>query len=677
MSSADAPVVKSWPRLKAILADALELPTEQQLAFITQQAHNLAELAELQVLLRATQHSGHPLLGAAADGASSLSRKWVREVVVASTHMRLPQTQMLETDEPVVPVPLSWVGRQIGAYRLTALIAQGGMGHVYRAQHAGTADAKRQPDVAIKLMREGLITDAMRNRFEIERHTLGRLHHPNLARLLDSGVTDNALPYLVMELIEGEPIDVFCRRHKLGVFQRLQLVQVLSQVVHYAHCKSVVHRDLKPANVLVTPQGEVKLVDFGIAKSLSHDEHASTVTVTMLRMMTLACASPEQVRGDPITPASDVYSLGVMLYTLLTGTSPYPKAEKGGDLSLRNAICEDQPPRPSKVTHSEINKDIDAVILKALQKQPKRRYRSAHHLAQDIARCLEGQTVYARWSWLHQGRKLLQQGRWGLAVGTAGLYAVALSSCLGLQAVRQAEQQAALASQQRWVDVRLWVQQALRWQTSLQNLPGTLTMRREMLQRSLEQLAGLESEVTPHNILFQLEKARAYMQCAQTQGGIGFKSLEDVPAAISTYQSVLPIARQVLRLNAGADAARAAQAVQAEVHAQLARLLHQQGSNDLAKSHARHAMGDAQALQRMAPPQDPLARRLVALAHLSWVEAASAQGANLLSNASDPPVKGALQVAETHLKTLRQEHPKDLELAQLWAALNMAREQVP
>ena len=219
-------------------------------------------------------------------------------------------------------------------------MATGEWEEVYRAVRA---DGQYTKDVAVKLVRGGYDTDSMLERFRNERQILASLDHPDIARLLDGGTTDDGIPYLVMELVEGTRIDLFCDEHKLPITERLQLFRQVCSAVQYAHQHLVIHRDIKPSNILVTNEGGPKLLDFGIAKILDPAHAAET---TLVRPMTPEYASPEQIRGEPITTASDVYSLGVVLYQLLTGRSPYP-GETRSSHELARAVCETDPERPS------------------------------------------------------------------------------------------------------------------------------------------------------------------------------------------------------------------------------------------------------------------------------------------------------------------------------------------
>ena len=236
----------------------------------------------------------------------------------------------------------SRVGRRIGAYNIVEEIGRGGMGEVYRA---GRADGQYEKEVAIKLVRGGYDTASVLERFRHERQILASLDHPNIARLLDGGTTDEGIPYLVMELIEGTPIDQYCDANKLNVTERLHLFVQVCSAVQYAHQRLVIHRDIKPGNILVTREGVPKLLDFGIAKIL---DPAAISATTVAGPLTPEYASPEQIRGEPITTATDVYSLGVVLYQLLTGRSPYPRNTHVPHEFAR-AICEFEPERPSTV----------------------------------------------------------------------------------------------------------------------------------------------------------------------------------------------------------------------------------------------------------------------------------------------------------------------------------------
>ena len=340
-------------------------------------------------------------------------------------------------------------GRRIGAYEIERRIGRGGMGTVYSAVRTDEAFDKR---VAIKLLRPDLDRDEIVRRFEAERRILARLDHPHVARLLDGGTTDDGLPYFVMEHVDGEPIDEYCDARRLSVSERLELFRTVCAAVQYAHRNLVVHRDLKPSNILVTGDGQPKLLDFGIAKILDPWPPPSTRTATALRFMTPDYASPEQVRGEPVTTASDVYSLGVLLYLLLAGSLPFGLRDRS---PVRVRVEAPEPPsrvvgRPLETLVREgaartlapesiagrrrsdparlvrrLSGDLDNIVLMALREEPERRYASAEQLAADLDRHLRGHPVLAcRDTLPYRWGKFFRRHRLAVLVGAAYVVAV-------------------------------------------------------------------------------------------------------------------------------------------------------------------------------------------------------------------------------------------------------------
>ncbi len=287
-------------------------------------------------------------------------------------------------------------GRRIGTYRVLREIGRGGMGTVYLAARD---DDALQKLVAIKIIRRGLDTDDILQRFRSERQILATLDHSNITRLLDGGTTDDGLPYFVMEHIEGEPIDVYCDKRELNITARLKIFQRVCAAVSYAHQNLVVHRDIKPGNVLVTKEGVPRLLDFGIAKLVAPGTSPAERTRTGLRVLTPEYASPEQIRSETITTASDVYSLGVLLYELLTGNRPYRLADQT-PAEMEQLICGGEPERPSAAAGSmagrRLRGDLDNIILMAMRREPQRRYGSVEQFSEDIRRHLDGLPVIAR-----------------------------------------------------------------------------------------------------------------------------------------------------------------------------------------------------------------------------------------------------------------------------------------
>jgi len=357
------------------------------------------------------------------------------------------------------------IGKRISQYRIVEQLGSGGMGEVYRAVRA---DDQYQKQVAIKLVRAGESSGFVIGRFKNERQILANFDHPNIARLLDGGATDEGVPYFVMELVEGQPIDKYCDAHKLGVPARLTLFLQVCSALDYAHQHQIIHRDIKPANILVSAEGVPKLLDFGIAKILDRDVLGGTVgaTQTVFRAFTPEYASPEQIKAEPIRPASDVYSLGVVLYELLTGHRPYLFKTRMPS-EIEQAICEEEPLKPSTVVtrveeqtladgtttsitpeeisgargsdpkqmHSRLLGDLDAIVMTALRKEPHRRYASVDDLSEDIRKHLEGLPIAARPSTLaYRGTKFVRRHR---ELAVSALVFLVLVLLGGLAAIRR------------------------------------------------------------------------------------------------------------------------------------------------------------------------------------------------------------------------------------------------
>ncbi len=338
------------------------------------------------------------------------------------------------------------IGTRIGPYRVVSILGYGGMSTVYRGERD---DAQYHQTVAIKVLQHAAVHPRLRSRLHSERHILATLDNPSIARLIDSGDIEDGTPYLVMEFVDGDPIDVFCDSRNLFIRERLELFIAVCGAVHFAHRNLIVHRDIKASNIFVTKEGAPKLLDFGIAKLLSPESFAHTVPVTRLheRILTPENAAPEQVLGRPITTATDVYSLGVLLYLLLTGRSPY-RLLSYSQLQLERAICVDDPTRPSQMVisklqgevDSDLNRisdqrglspqrlrtrlsgDLDAIVAMAMRKEPDRRYASVEALADDVRRHLAGQPVRARQGdWRYNTAKFLRRNLLPV-VATAALF---------------------------------------------------------------------------------------------------------------------------------------------------------------------------------------------------------------------------------------------------------------
>lgn len=434
---------QEWQRVKDVFAAALEQPASRRAGVLRDAlADDPRLLVEVESLLAAHDES-----------------------------VLIVETDAFDLAGRLNATAAQFVGRQFGSYRVIREIGRGGMGAVFLAERA---DGQFQQQVALKLIRYTLADAELEQRFRRERQILASLNHPNIARLLDGGVTEAGEPFLVMEYIEGEPLTQFAGRTHLGLRARLTLFVKVCSAVAYAHRNLVVHRDIKPSNVLITPGGEPKLLDFGLAKIVDHDlpEGAGMNTATALRALTPAYASPEQILGHTITTASDIYSLGVVLYELLTGQRPYHLEQKELKEIVR-AIETTAPARPSDtvlrglpagkpgpslpassstglapapVSSSELRGDLDNIVLMALRKEPDRRYLSVEQFAGDVDRHLHGLPVLARPNtFSYRTSKFIGRNR--VAVVAVSLVVLALIAGLSvaLWQFRRAQRQTAKA----------------------------------------------------------------------------------------------------------------------------------------------------------------------------------------------------------------------------------------
>jgi serine/threonine protein kinase/tetratricopeptide (TPR) repeat protein len=466
------------------------------------------------------------------------------------------------------------LGQRLGSYQIVALLGVGGMGEIYRAFRA---DDQYRMEVALKVVRGGRDSSFVFQRFKNERQILASLDHPNIAHLLDGGTTGEGAPYFVMELIEGESIGQYCDQHRLGTVDRLKLFLQVCSAVQFAHQRLIIHRDLKPGNILVTADGVPKLLDFGIAKILdpSVANDGFEPTLTQFRALTPSYASPEQIGGDPITTASDVYSLGVVLYELLTGRHPYQVAGDTAEKVAR-AACEMEPKKPSSVVRAAgrsdygqnrgtanasaaptarnaeklrrgLRGDLDNIVLMALRKEPQRRYSSVEQFARDIRRHLENLPVIARKdSACYRASKFVTRHKAGVAV-TAGAAVIVLAALL----VTLYE---ARIAKRRFNDVRLLANSMIfEVHDSVAKVPGTTASRKLIAQRSLDYLDSLSQGAGGDRSL-QAELATAYVKVGDVQGQSYYANLGDSAGALASYRKALAI-REELAASDPADLA--------------------------------------------------------------------------------------------------------------------------
>jgi serine/threonine protein kinase/tetratricopeptide (TPR) repeat protein len=475
-------------------------------------------------------------------------------------HNALTQEGFLERELTGLPVEPGLAGRRIGTYTLVSPIGQGGMGAVWLAERS---DGRFERRVAVKFISLGLVGHGAEERFKREGSILGRLTHPHIANLIDAGVSPDGQPYLVLEHVEGEHIDEYCDRHLLEVEARVRLfLDVLAAVAH-AHANLIVHRDLKPSNVLVRNDGQLKLLDFGIAKLMEERDAAATaLTHQAGGVLTPAYAAPEQITGGPITTATDVYALGVVLYVLLTGQHP-AGCGTPSPADLVKAIVENESPRPSDVVTSarteaqlisgnaakrgstsvklrrQLLGDLDTIVGKALKKNPQERYTSVTAFADDLQRYLKHEPISARPDTLaYRARKFVRRNRLSVGIGTLALAAVVGASGMAVYQAR--------VSQQRFQDVRKLAHTfVFDLHDEVAKLEGSTKAREMMVQTGLDNLsrnAGRDPEL-------QKEIAAAYVKMGDAEGFPTKPNLGRTTDALVSYQKAGDIYRNISAQN--------------------------------------------------------------------------------------------------------------------------------
>jgi tetratricopeptide (TPR) repeat protein/tRNA A-37 threonylcarbamoyl transferase component Bud32 len=487
----------------------------------------------------------------------------------------------IEARQAVDRVPIE-PGRQIGRYRLVNVISSGGMGTVYRATRD---DAEFQKFVAVKVIKHGMDTDLIVDRFRTERQILANLEHPNIARLLDGGTTADGLPYLVMEYVDGLPIDEYATRNQLSIPQRLQVFQTVCSAVEYAHRNLVIHRDLKPNNILVMEDGTPKLLDFGVAKLLlpGSGDAESQPAMTAIGFMTPDYASPEQVLGEAVTTISDVYSLGVLLYLLLHGRLPYRLTGRRPD-EAAGAICAQQPERPSTAAIG-LADDLDRIVLMAIRKEPERRYASVRMLSDDIGRFLAGLPVIAHGDTLgYRAYKFVGRHAAAVAAGSFALLCL-LTAMAGIAWEARIAHAQRRRAEQRFSDVRTIANSFLfEFYDSIQNIPGTLKARQLIVTRALEYLDSLARDAGDDRAL-KAELAVAYDK-------IGPLAVNE-SAALEAYGKSLAINQSLVQAEPGNPRYRQQLAAN---YTSMATLLRDTGDSAGAVENARKAVAAIQSL---------------------------------------------------------------------------------
>jgi tetratricopeptide (TPR) repeat protein/predicted Ser/Thr protein kinase len=419
-----------WQQVEEVFLSALEQTAENRAAYVQSACAGDENLrAEVEAMLRSHEQAGDFMEQPAYQ----------------------MNAQLLDQETGALQI-----GETFGDYRILSLLGEGGMGEVYLAE-----DSKLRRKVAIKLVKAGFGRANLIRHFQREERILAALTHPNIARLYGGAVTQNGIPYFVMEYVEGERLDSYCDLHRLTIPQRLQLFRKICSAVAYAHQHLVIHRDLKPSNIRVTREGEPKLLDFGIARLLDDETPVAEQTMTLTGVMTPDYASPEQVRGESMTTASDVYSLGVVLYELLTGKKPYRTRSRRLD-EISRAVAEQEPTRPSAMISQTtfpqsgfinpklLRGDLDNIVLMAMRKEPARRYSSVNQFSEDIRRHLEGLPVIARRDTVgYRASKFVARHRIAVAATSLVALAIVASLLVALWQAQNARHQRDVAQRER------------------------------------------------------------------------------------------------------------------------------------------------------------------------------------------------------------------------------------
>ncbi|MEO8049048.1 MAG: serine/threonine-protein kinase [Acidobacteriota bacterium] len=611
-----------WEQIRQVFDGALERPAQDRAAYLRVLCVRDDELRrEVETLLRSHDQSSEFLETPAAQLSHFISSDSSR-------------------DDDISGYP---EGYRVGPYQFVRRIGRGGMGAVWLATRF---DHEYQKKVAIKMVKRGMDSQEILRRFRTERQVLANLDHPNIARLIDGGSTPEGLPYLVMEYVEGTPIDQYCERRRCSISERLHLFRAVCSAVQYAHQNLVVHRDIKTSNILVA-DGIPKLLDFGIAKLLSPDGATLDLAQTRpeMRPMTLDYASPEQVRGEPITTATDVYSLGVLLFRLLTGKMPYGPNLKS-QAAMQHAICETEPLRPSalvladdstgvpeatqkieavsesrdkarKRLRKKLSGDLDNIILMALRKEPHRRYLSAEQFSEDIGRYLEGRPVIARLDTPgYQLAKFVRRNAEGVAAAVViavALISIAVVSQRSEIVDAAARREAELALQQTRHELvaaylhggetsRAYAAAQLGYNAS----PGQPLARRDLAQAG-QALADQREAAGDHQEALRLYKdaltqyealaltspqdagvQRDVMTADNTLGSLQLAA-GDVPGAISSYTRALQITEGLAALE-GSQVTPGTREEVAAAYRRMGELLLRNGAKDAGLEKLRKAL---------------------------------------------------------------------------------------
>lgn len=563
-----------WQRVKEVFHQALVQPRELRDAFVAAQTLDEPTLAaEVNSLLAAHDESSGFLDEAAVD---------------------------------LRPALMNYAGQRIGHYVLERHLGEGGMGAVYLARRE--MDGYAMP-VAIKLIRWAAFSESSERRFRRERQILARLHHPNIPLLVDGGVTAEGLPYLVTEYVEGQPLDGYLRSRPLELRARLGLFLEICSAVAEAHRNLIVHGDLKPSNVLVTPDGHVKLLDFGISRLLvDHEQSAQNATVPA---MTPAWASPEQLRGELPLISSDCYSLGRLLYYLLTGT---PAVNPSGrtPLQVLEGLTVAAPVLPSKAAlDAELAGDLDNIVLKALECSPEDRYRSVELLAEDIRSFLESRPVSARaHTWRYRTQKFVRRNK-GVVAAVALLTLTLAGGLAATYWQARIAQRNYERAERRFADVRRLANSFLfEMDEAMAKLPGSTPVRGRLVRNAVQYLDSLAMEAAGDTLL-QEELAAAYEKVGDIQGRPASTNLGDTGGALVSYRKALAIREALEQAEGSGEEQRRRRDALATTYVQLSSTLKAAGDYRSGLELDRKALTMRQKLLD-AEPGNPVRRRAVA-----------------------------------------------------------------
>ncbi len=623
----------AWKRVRELFDRALELPAPERESFLAREATDPAIRAEVSSLLEHLEKEDGFLESPPPAPAAAFSAP---------------------------PDPALAPGARVGPWRLVREIGSGGMGRVFEAERADGLFEKR---VAVKFIRRGMDSESILQRFHREREILAALEHPGIARLLDGGISETGQPWFVMELVEGVPITRYCRERALSVTERIRLFQAVCAAVHFAHQNLVIHRDLKPSNLLVTAEGEVKLLDFGVARLLDPGlDPEGGLTEVGDRVLTPAYASPEQLSGASVTTATDVYSLGVLLYELLTGQRPFePRSSSLQTLLEERATTDPVPPSeaartgipssdasersgpdPDPTLPHLLRGDLDNIVLMALRREPERRYSSVAELADDLERHLAGFPVRARPNTAgYRLRTFARRHRVGVSAAAVTLLALVGGGALAVWQAGVAESERARAEAR--FEERREITTTLLFDVhdAIEPLAGATAARELLVSRTFDHLAGLAEQGAGDPTLTR-DLALGYLRLASIAGDPTGASLGDTDGALRALREAEALAAGLLAISPD-DPENLA--LMASTERRLGDVLPWLGEIEEGIEHLARSLAHYEAVASGASPDEEAPHLEVVIAH---VKLSDHTGHPVFPNLEDPEgaLAGYLQALE-------------------------------